>query len=302
MGIVLSKATHAGQTMKLAALLVAVNCSEFGQSQGQIAVGARKCAENLAVVGAVHRLEQVLFAFLGGVDGLERVLAVFGVVAGGHIKLFVAYMGGYNLLIAIAALDFAQELFEAVAQGCSFGKPQWQAGTYFGREREQFHFLAELAVVAFLRLLQKCQILVEHRLLGEGYAIDTYQLGTFFIATPVSSCQRHHLHGLDRRGGREMRATAKVGELPLGIGGYVSVLQLGNKLALICFVAFAEEVQRIGFGYVGTHNLLVLLCQFEHLCLDFGKIGRCEGVFARVDIVVETVFYRRTDAEFHTGI
>ena len=38
------------------------------------------------MVGAVHRLEQVLFAFLGGVDGLERVLAVFGVVAGGHIK------------------------------------------------------------------------------------------------------------------------------------------------------------------------------------------------------------------------
>ncbi len=80
-GIVLRKAAHACQAVELAALLVAVDCAELGQAQGQVAVAAGQRAEYLAVVGAVHGLEQILFALLGGMDGLEGVLAILGVVA-----------------------------------------------------------------------------------------------------------------------------------------------------------------------------------------------------------------------------
>ena len=61
-GVVLREAAHAGESVKLARLLVAVNRSELGQTHRKILVRVRLTAVYLAVVRTVHRLEQVLLA------------------------------------------------------------------------------------------------------------------------------------------------------------------------------------------------------------------------------------------------
>ena len=47
---------------------------------------------------------------------------------------------------------------------------------------------------------------------------------------------------------------------------------------------------------------MLLLGEFQHLFLDFREIGRCESMFARVNVVIKSIFNCRTDAEFHSGV
>ncbi len=77
MGIVLRESADTGQAVELAALFIAVDCPEFGISQRQIPVAARVSLVDLAVVRAVHGLEQILLSFLGRMDGLEGILAIY---------------------------------------------------------------------------------------------------------------------------------------------------------------------------------------------------------------------------------
>ena len=101
-------------------------------------------------------------------------------------------------------------------------------------------------MVAFFGLFQKSQIFVKHLLLGERDSIDTHKLVAFFVTAPVSPGKRHHFHCFYRSGGRDMRAAAKVGEITLGIGRYMSVLEFADKLTLVFLVAVSEKFQGIG--------------------------------------------------------
>ncbi len=71
MGIVLRKAAYTRQSVELATLFVAVYGAELSAAEGKFLVGTGFPCEDGAVVGAVHGLEHVLFAFFGSVDGLE---------------------------------------------------------------------------------------------------------------------------------------------------------------------------------------------------------------------------------------
>ena len=70
MGIVLGEAANAGHATEFAGLFPAVNRAEFREAHGQVAVGVMIAREDLDVVRAVHRLEQVAFevALLESVD------------------------------------------------------------------------------------------------------------------------------------------------------------------------------------------------------------------------------------------
>ena len=57
--VVLGEAAHAGHAAEFAGLLPAIDRAELGQAHGQVAVAARLAGENLDVMRAVHRLEQV---------------------------------------------------------------------------------------------------------------------------------------------------------------------------------------------------------------------------------------------------
>ena len=80
-GIVLRKSAYTGQTVELTALFIAVDGSELCQTQGKVLVTAGFPCVDGAVVGAVHGLEEVLFALFWSGDGTEGVLSVLGVVS-----------------------------------------------------------------------------------------------------------------------------------------------------------------------------------------------------------------------------
>ena len=61
------------------------------------------------MVGAVHRLEHILFALFRCMNCLEAVFAVFSVVSGRDIKVFRADVRRYYLHIPETLLNLAQE-------------------------------------------------------------------------------------------------------------------------------------------------------------------------------------------------
>ena len=71
MSIILCEAAHPRKPVKLAALLITVDRTEFREPQRQILVGTRLGPVYLTVVRAVHRLEQILLAFLRRMYRLE---------------------------------------------------------------------------------------------------------------------------------------------------------------------------------------------------------------------------------------
>ena len=71
----------------------------------------------------VHWLEEELFAFLRRVDRLERVLAIFGIVAGGDVEVFAADVRRHNLLVAVFLLDLLEELLKFESKLCPAGEP-----------------------------------------------------------------------------------------------------------------------------------------------------------------------------------
>ena len=206
------------------------------------------------------------------------------------------------LQVTVLFLDLAEELLETVAESGTLGEPQRQTGANVGREGEEFHFLAELAVVTLLGLLEEHQVLVEHLLLGEGDAVYAHQLVALLVAAPVCAGKRGDLHGLDCTGVGEVRAAAQVGEAALCVGGDVAVLKFGYELALVVLVAVAEHFEGVTLGDVLADDGFLALSQLEHFLLDLGEVLGCELVFTGVDIVVETVLNGRADAELHAGI
>ncbi len=58
----------------------------------------------------VHRFQEILFPFFGGMNRLERVLTVLGVVSRSDIQVLVANRRAHYFLIVITGLDTAQEI------------------------------------------------------------------------------------------------------------------------------------------------------------------------------------------------
>ena len=137
MGVVLGESAHPGQAVKLATLLVAVHGAKLCKAKRQVAVGARLRLINFAVVRAIHRLEQVLLAFFGGVNGLKGVLAVLLIVARKHIKLLARNVGRDYRQVARLFLRSLQKVLQSLAQCGAFGQPQGQSLTHFLAKREK---------------------------------------------------------------------------------------------------------------------------------------------------------------------
>ena len=130
MGVILRETANTRQAVQFAALFVTINGAELSQAQRQITVGTGKGFVYLAVVRAIHGLEKELFALLRCVDGLERVLAVFGVVARGYVEVFATDMRRHNLLVTVLLLDLLEKLLQFESELCATREPQRQTGTY----------------------------------------------------------------------------------------------------------------------------------------------------------------------------
>ena len=126
MGVILREGTNPGESVEFAALLVAVNGSELCKPQRQILVRPWRRTEYLAVMRAVHRFEHIFLTLLWGVDRLEGVLAVLGVVARGHVQILASDVRGDNRQVAIFILLPAEEFLKLESHHRASRQPKRQ--------------------------------------------------------------------------------------------------------------------------------------------------------------------------------
>ena len=232
---------------------------------------------------------------------LERVFAVFCVVARRHIEFLVSDVRRDYLLVAVFFLYSAQELFQTVAQGGSFRQPQRQALAHPLREREQFQVLAQFAVVAFLRFLHHRKVFVQHRLLRERNAVDAGQHLVLFVSAPVGSRHRGQFYRLDVARVRDVRAAAQVGERAVRVERNRAVFQVGYQFDFIGVAFFREIFQGFGFRDFAAHQFFLVARKFLHLLFYLFQVGFRYRRRA-VHVVVEAVFDGRAYAEFDARI
>ena len=235
-------------------------------------------------------------------DRLERVFAILGIVSRSDVEVLRADVRRHHLLVAVALLDFLQEVFEAQTECGAFRQPHGQALAYEFGEHEEFHFLANLAVVAALGFFEELEVFVEELLFRETDTVNAGHLRAFLVATPIGRANGHYLHGLNGCGVHQVRAAAEVGVCALRVRGDMSVFELCNKFVFIGLPVVAEEFERVVLRYALAHEGFLAGNEFLHLLLDFREIAFADAdALRRHHVVVETVFNGGTDTELRAG-
>ena len=251
----------------------------------------------------VHRLQQKFFVFFGRVDGLKRILAVFGVVSRCYVQLFSADMRGNNLIVLKLLLYFFQKLFEFQTKLSSFGKPQRKPGANNWRKSEKFEFFTDFSVVALFGFFNHHQIFVQHFLFRKCNSVKTSQLRAFFVAAPIRSGCAQYFYRFYIRSIGQMRAAAQIGEISLRVGGYGSVFEFVDEFYFVVFIAFREHVNGIGFRDAFSLNVFFGGDEFHHFLFDGWKIGFLDGdTLSGVNIVVKSILYCRPNTEFYARV
>ena len=221
----------------------------------------------------VHWLEHILLILLRSLDRLECILAIVSIVTRCNIEALAADTRTDNLLIVIRLQERTEQLLQAETELSALWQPDRKTLTYTLREHEEFHLLTDLTVVALLSLLENNQVLIEHLLLREADTVDTGHLLALGITAPESTSHTCNLHSLDKTSVQQVRTTAKVGEIALGICGDGTILQvLLNVLALVLLTICLELSERISLSNLLANHRLVLLGELHHLSLDLSEI------------------------------
>ncbi|MNZ98000.1 hypothetical protein D3C78_1172690 [compost metagenome] len=178
--------------------------------------------------------------------------------------------------------------------------PEHHAGRFF-LGVEQVQALADLAVIALLRLFQAVQVILEVLLAAPAGTVDALQHLVLRVATPVGAGHLHQLEGLQLAGRGHVRPTAQVDEVTLPVEG--QLLITGNRLDDLDLVLLTQPVEE-GHRLIARHqratDLMVGLGQLVHLRLDLLEILTGEGTLA-VEVVIEAVVDDRADGDLGTG-
>ena len=271
--IILSKCTNTSQTMELTALLIAEYGTELSDTQRKVLVRTRLTSVDLAVVRTVHWLEHILLILLRSLDRLECILAIVSIVTRCYIETLATDTWADNLLIVVRLQERTEQLLQTQAELSALWQPDRKTLSYTLREHEEFHLLTNLTVVTLLSLFENYQVLVEHLLLREADTVDTGHLLALGITAPESTCHTCNLHSLDKASVHQVRTTAKIGEIALGICGDSTILQvLLNMLALVSLTVSLELSESISLSHLLANHRFVLLGKFHHLSLNLGEI------------------------------
>jgi hypothetical protein len=167
---------------------------------------------------------------------------------------------------------------------------------------EKPQLAAEAAVVAFFRLFQQDQVLIEFFLFGESDRIDAGELLPFFVAAPIRAGEVENFHRFDRLRAGNMRAFTEIHKTALFIERDFAVFQSFDQFEFV-LVAFPRKIlDSLGFGDLPAFVFRFIPGEFEHFLLDFWQICGGQRLIARVHIVVKAIFDRRADAEFDARI
>ena len=200
-------------------------------------------------------------------------------------------------------MHLAPVVDQRIFQHHALRQEEREAGSLFG-QHEQAKLLAELAVVALLRLFDARQILVQLFLLRERNAVDSLQRLTVGVAAPIGRVAGSQLDGvaLDASGGVQMRTGAEVRELALGVERNVRVnRQIVDQLDLVRLVLFFHILDGFLARQLKALKLQLFLADLAHLPFQlFHDLGRKRK--RRVEVVVKAVVDRRTDRELHLRV
>ena len=110
-------------------------------------------------------------------------------------------------------------------------------------------------MVAGFDLFEPFEVGVEILRVEEGGAIDALKLLVLLVAEPVGACDRHDLEGLDAARGRDVRATAEIGEVAVFVerDGLTGVGELFEDTGWIYHQLFPGYV-----GYGAGHEAELL--------------------------------------------
>ena len=259
--------------MELTALLIAEYGTELCDTQRKILVRTRLTSVDLAVVRTVHWLEHILLILLRSLDRLECILAIVSIVTRCNIEALAADTWADNLLIVVRLQERTEQLLQTQAELCTLWQPDRKALSYTLREHEEFHLLTDLTVVTLLSFFENYQVLIEHLLLREADTVDTGHLLALGITAPECTSHTCNLHSLDKTSVHQVRTTAKIGEIALGICGDGTILQvLFNMLALVSLTISLELSESISLSHLLANHRFVLLGKFHHLSLNLGEI------------------------------
>ena len=316
MGIVLRELTHAQDAVQRAVRFVAVAAAEFGEAQGEIAIGFDPLPEDQDVRRAVHRLQRHPVRIVGDdrpfilrvrhlVGDDEHILAIFAPVAGLLPLARVHYLGRLHLLIG-RVQPAAHIGFQLAPDHIALRMPEDRAVRLL-LEVEQVHLLPDLAMVALLRLFEPHEIGVELLPVQPARAIDARELRIVLVAAPIGAGDARQFEGvrieLARRG--EVRAAAHVHPVvtrPVD-RQFLALRQFGSpfgleRLALIP-PALEELIARPDFPL----QRLVRADDAPHLLLDPRQVlFRERAAFGRRgEVIVKAVVRRRAEGDLRAG-
>ena len=303
-GVIHDEATHAHQAMQRTGRFIPMAGAEFGHTQWQIPVDMQRIGIQLNMSRAVHRLDRQHASFVTAFIHLrdKHVLAVLVPVAGGLPKLAVHQQRRLDLDI-VAGVDFLADIgLQLTEQGVALGVPE-HLPHGFVLDMKQVKLFPEAAMVTFFRFFQLRQVGLEFLVAGPGRTVDALQHRVVGIPAPVGTGQLHQLERFAQlAGGRQMRPTTKVDELPLAVHrDGLALRQVRNNLGLISLALRLEPFDGLVAVPDFAGNRLIALDDLTHLRLDLFQIFRLKGLIAG-EVVVEAILDGRPDRDLRIGV
>ncbi len=231
-------------------------------------------------------------------DRRELRVFVVGEVATGLVEGNLADVRREDLRVVLLAQLAEQEVLQLLADDGAGGGPEDEALADLVVDVEKLEFLAELAVIAELRLLELHEVVGEFLLRRESGAVDALELLVGLVAAVVGAGDGEELEGLQLGGVADVRAGAEVGELAVGVERDLLALgDVGQAAQLEAFLAARlDDLDGFLAGDFLAVKALVLVRDLFHLGLDLREVVHGQLV-VEVDVVIEAGVGRRADVE-----
>ena len=323
--IVLSESADASQAANLTRLFPAVDGSEFGQSNRQIAIAAllggnkSECDADSSSARANSLRFRPSFIMLASSPQVQpssaslfelfaidqrRVLAVLvvGKMPAGFVQLQLADVRRKDLIVALASQMLRNEVLQLLSDERPFGCPQESGPARpFRRCETSPSRFPSTRWSRFLASSSMLQMFVQILLSEKRGRIQSLQLLALLIAFPVGTGNRKQFEGTNLFGRRNVGTTAQVDELALLIKRqrFVVGQTCFDVLDFEVLLQVFADLDRIGPRSFDSFERFVQLDDFGHLCFDRRKIVFGQRFFT-FKVVIESAVDGRTERQLNT--
>src|SRR6185312_14701117 len=202
-----------------------------------------------------------------------------------------------NERIAALQIRIAHPVLELLADNATLRMEENQSRTSQFLNTEQIEFLADLPVIALLRLFELVEVIFNVLLRKEDGAVDALELLILLVALPVRAGNRRQSEGLELRSIRHVRTAAEIDEVrPEGVFGKRIIGLLLNELDLHGLIHFDVLLNAFRLAGQPAFERETFGLQLPHLLFNLFEIFGRERLGA-VEIVVKAGFDGRPDAQ-----